>query len=86
VAPARRDRHRAARLGPAGCALPRDAGGVIKLSPDGGATWKDAGSAGLPVNELAVDNDGVLYASVAGGEVKRSTDGGASWSRLVKLE
>jgi photosystem II stability/assembly factor-like uncharacterized protein len=62
-----------------------DPGGLIKVSADGGRTWKDAGSVGLPVNELAVDKDGTLYASVAGGEIKRSTDGGASWSRLVKL-
>jgi photosystem II stability/assembly factor-like uncharacterized protein len=63
-----------------------DPGGLVKISADGGATWKDAGSVGMSVNELAVDADGTLYASVAGGEVKRSTDGGASWSRLVKLK
>jgi BNR/Asp-box repeat protein len=63
-----------------------DTGGIVKLSADGGGTWKDAGNVGMPVNELAVDDDGTLYASIAGGEVKRSTDGGKTWSRLVKLQ
>jgi photosystem II stability/assembly factor-like uncharacterized protein len=63
-----------------------DPGGIIKVSADGGESWKDAGTVGMPINELAVDADGALYASVAGGEVKHSTDGGASWSQLVKLK
>jgi BNR/Asp-box repeat len=63
-----------------------DPGGIIKLSADGGESWKDVGNVGMPINELAVDAGGALYASVAGGEVKRSTDGGKTWSRLVKLE
>jgi photosystem II stability/assembly factor-like uncharacterized protein len=63
-----------------------DAGGLVKVSADGGVTWRDAGAVGLSVNELASDAAGALYASVAGGEVRRSTDGGAHWSRLVKLK
>ena len=63
-----------------------DPGGTIKVSADGGATWKDRGTVGLPVNELAADEEGTLYASVAGGEVHRSTDGGATWKRLLRLE
>ena len=62
-----------------------DPGGAVKVSTDGGATWKDAGSLGLTVNELAID-DGALYAGIAGGEVKRSTDGGATWERLLRLQ
>jgi hypothetical protein len=61
-------------------------GGLIKASADGGATWKDRGNVGLPVNELAADDEGALYASVPGGEVHRSTDGGATWKRLLRLE
>jgi hypothetical protein len=63
-----------------------DPGGKIKVSADGGATWKDRGNVGLSVNELAADDEGDLYASVAGGEVHRSTDGGATWKRLLRLE
>jgi len=61
-------------------------GGAIKVSADGGATWKDRGSVGLPVNELAADDGGALYASVPGGEIHRSADGGATWKRLLRLE
>ena len=63
-----------------------DTGGVIKVSADGGESWKDVGTVGMPINELAVDAGGTLYASVAGGEVKQSTDGGNTWTQLVKLK
>jgi hypothetical protein len=63
-----------------------DPGGVVKISTDGGATWKDRGNVGLTVNELAIDEEGALYAAVPGGEVKKSTDGGASWERLLRLQ
>lgn len=63
-----------------------DPGGLVKVSADGGKTWKDRGRVELTVNELAVDDDGALYASVPGGEVMRSTDGGASWRRHVRLK
>jgi len=63
-----------------------DPGGEIKVSADGGQTWKTAGTVGTTVNELAVDADGALYASVAGGVVQRSTDGGATWSEFVTLD
>ena len=63
-----------------------DPGGLIKVSADGGSSWKDRGNVGLPVNELAADEEGALYAGVAGGEVHRSTDGGATWKRLLRLE
>ena len=63
-----------------------DPGGIVKQSTDGGATWKDRGTVGITVNELAIDDEGALYASIAGGEVKRSTDGGATWKRLLRLQ
>ena len=63
-----------------------DPGGLIKVSADGGATWKDRGNVGLTVNELAADGEGTLYASVPGGEVHTSTDGGATWKRLLRLQ
>ena len=63
-----------------------DPGGLVKLSTDDGATWKDRGNVGLTVNELAVDDDGALYAAVPGGEVKKSTDAGAKWETLLRLK
>lgn len=63
-----------------------DPGGLIKVSTDGGATWKERGNVGLTVNELAADEEGTLYASVPGGEVHRSTDGGATWKRQLRLQ
>ena len=63
-----------------------DPGGAVKVSEDGGATWKERGNVGLTVNELAVGDEGTLYASVPGGEVKHSADGGATWKRLLRLE
>jgi hypothetical protein len=63
-----------------------DPGGLIKVSADGGATWKDRGNVGLSVNELAADDEGTLYASVPGGEVHTSTDGGATWKRRLRLQ
>lgn len=62
-----------------------DPGGLVKVSADGGATWEERGSVGLPVNELAGDGDGGLLAAVPGGEVQRSRDGGRTWRRLIKL-
>ena len=63
-----------------------DPGGLIKVSDDGGATWKERGNVGLTVNELAADDESTLYASVPGGEVHRSTDGGATWKRQLRLQ
>ncbi len=63
-----------------------DPGGAVKLSADGGATWKERGTVGLTVNELVADEEGALYASVPGGEIRRSTDGGATWKPLLRLE
>ena len=63
-----------------------DPGGAVMLSGDGGESWKEQGTVGLSVNELAIDDRGALYASVPGGEIKRSTDGGATWKRLLRLE
>ena len=63
-----------------------DPGGAVKVSADGGRSWKDAGTVGITVNELAAGEDGALLASVPGGEVRRSTDGGATWEKHLRLE
>jgi photosystem II stability/assembly factor-like uncharacterized protein len=60
-----------------------DPGGVVRVSRDGGQTWRKRGSVRQPVTELAVDARGALYASVADGKVLRSTDGGATWDPFI---
>ena len=46
----------------------------VKVSPDAGRTWNDAGSIGAGPKELTFSAKGELYASVAGGAIKRSGD------------
>src|SRR3954453_13468506 len=59
--------------------------GKVKVSPDAGRTWSEAGSIGAGPKELTFSAKGELYASVAGGEIKRSADGGRTWTPVVKL-
>ena len=60
-----------------------DPGGPVKVSSDGGETWKDRGSAGGEPLALAVDGDGTLYTAGLDGKVQRSADGGKTWTALV---
>jgi photosystem II stability/assembly factor-like uncharacterized protein len=59
--------------------------GKVKVSPDGGRTWQDAGSIGAGPKELTFSAKGELYASVSGGAIKRSADGGKTWTEVAKL-
>jgi photosystem II stability/assembly factor-like uncharacterized protein len=59
--------------------------GKVKVSPDAGRTWKDAGSIGAGPKELTFSAKGELYASIAGGEIRRSADGGRTWAKVVTL-
>jgi photosystem II stability/assembly factor-like uncharacterized protein len=59
--------------------------GKVKVSPDGGRTWRDAGSIGAGPKELTFSPKGELYASVSGGAIKRSADGGKTWAEVAKL-
>jgi hypothetical protein len=62
-----------------------DAGGMVFASGDGGRTWEERGTVELTVNELVLDEEGALYASVPGGEVRRSRDGGETWRSYLTL-
>ena len=60
-----------------------DPGGAVKISGDGGETWKDRGDTGGEPQALTVDAKGTLYAASLDGVVKRSRDGGTTWTDLV---
>lgn len=60
-----------------------DPGGPVKVSADGGETWKDRGDAGGEPQALSVDGEGVLYVASLDGTVERSGDGGAAWEVVV---
>jgi hypothetical protein len=59
--------------------------GKVKVSPDAGRTWNEAGSIGAGPKELTFSAKGGLYASVAGGEIRRSSDGGRTWAKVVTV-
>ena len=57
--------------------------GSVHVSPDGGASWTERGSAGGPPEAVTVDDrDGgeVLYVAVAERGILQSTDGGHTFS------
>jgi hypothetical protein len=70
--------------------------GVFK-STDGGVTWNQlastiqSGSVFQYVQDLAIDNNGNVYAAIRNGGtsdargVRRSTDGGATWTQVLGL-
>jgi hypothetical protein len=60
-----------------------DPGGPVKVSADGGETWKDRGSTGGEPQALAVDRAGSLYAATLDGKIQKSEDGGESFTALV---
>jgi hypothetical protein len=61
-----------------------DPGGPVKLSADGGETWRDRGDAGGEPQVLTHDGDESLYVASLDGSVKRSGDGGATWEVLLE--
>jgi hypothetical protein len=60
-----------------------DPGGPVKVSADGGETWKDRGNTGGEPQALSVDDAGALYAATLDGKVQKSEDGGKTWTALV---
>jgi photosystem II stability/assembly factor-like uncharacterized protein len=59
--------------------------GKVKVSPDAGRTWSEAGAIGAGPKELTSSAKGELYASVAGGAIKRSADGGKTWTEVARI-
>jgi photosystem II stability/assembly factor-like uncharacterized protein len=60
-------------------------GGVIAVSPDGGATWerRDAGLEDFSVRAIAIDPNDAKFVVVGGlTGVYRSTDAGKSWEKI----
>jgi photosystem II stability/assembly factor-like uncharacterized protein len=57
-------------------AIRHESGGVLTLSKDGGATWKDLGKQFDAVGMF----DGVTFVALRGADLVRSTDGGETWS------
>jgi hypothetical protein len=62
-----------------------DAGGNVKVSDDGGRSWKPAGNAGGGPSTVTVDAEGRLYVALPGAVIKRSDDGGRSFTELTRL-
>jgi photosystem II stability/assembly factor-like uncharacterized protein len=59
--------------------------GKVRLSGDGGRSWREVGTVGAGPKDFTAGPDGELYAYVAGGKIRRSTDGGRTWAHLTKL-
>ena len=60
-----------------------DPGGDVKVSSDGGESWKDLGSTGGEPQALAVAADGTLYAALLDGTVSVSEDGGNTFKEQI---
>ncbi|HSH21676.1 MAG TPA: sialidase family protein [Candidatus Caenarcaniphilales bacterium] len=53
--------------------------GSVRLSADGGKTWRAVGGLGEAPTALTASGARELYAALYDGTIKRSTDGGATW-------
>ncbi len=62
-----------------------EAGGAVRVSEDGGETWRERGNAGGSATTVTIDRRGRLYAALPGAEIVRSSDGGRSFSKLTSL-
>jgi len=60
-----------------------DPGGDVRVSSDGGESWKDLGSTGGEPQALAVAADGTLYAALLDGTVSVSEDGGNTFKEQI---
>ncbi|HET6547610.1 MAG TPA: sialidase family protein [Solirubrobacter sp.] len=62
-----------------------DRNGAVKLSADGGATWRERGQAGGLPSAIGGGRDEELLVGLVGGKIRRSRDGGGSWVTLTTL-
>ena len=70
---------------PSGTVYRVEAGGIVRASEDGGATWKQTGDVGGPPTAATIDADGRLYVALAGARIMRSQDGGSSFDEIGRL-
>jgi hypothetical protein len=60
--------------------------GQMRLSTDGGRSFKQVGDVdGLP-SEFTYGPKGELYVAIVGGKIRKSTDGGKSWTTAATLK
>ena len=62
-----------------------EAGGAVRVSEDGGATWRERGNAGGSPTTVTIDRRNRLYAALPGAVIVRSSDGGRTFSKLTRL-
>ena len=65
-------------------ALTHDNGLTLRLSTDGGATWKDLGKGFKDAGPIGAIDDKILLAG-KGKDLQRSADGGATWATVAQL-
>jgi photosystem II stability/assembly factor-like uncharacterized protein len=62
-----------------------EAGGSVKVSRDGGASWDETGNVDGSPTTVTVDAGGRLYVALAGGVLERSDDRGRTFSQIIRL-
>ena len=69
----------------AGALFRIEAGGAVRVSENGGATWQERGNAGGSPSTVTIDRRGRLYAALPGARIMRSADGGRAFWELTRL-
>lgn len=60
--------------------------GQLRVSADGGQSFKPAGDVGGLPSEFTFGPKGELYVAIVGGKIQKSTDGGKSWKTAATLK
>ena len=58
--------------------------GAVKVSGDGGGSWKDLGMTGSEPQAITVAPDGTVYVALIDGTLKQSRDGGRTFTDRLK--